>query len=77
MNPLRTAITVSDRLGESANIPIKCPRCYRDTPYKVGRVRHNPNLKCPTCWVEFVVTISQPGKAPASQPSKAPALRTS
>jgi transposase-like protein len=64
MNPLRTAITVNDRLGESASIPIKCPRCYRDTPFKVGRVRHNPNLKCPTCWVEFVVTISQPSKAP-------------
>ena len=65
MNPLRTAITVSDRLAESANIPIKCPRCNRTTQFKVGRVRHNPNLTCPTCWVEFVVTISQPSKASA------------
>ena len=63
--PLRTAISVSDRLAESANIPINCPRCNRSTQFKVGRVRHNPKLKCPTCWVEFVVTISQPSKAPA------------
>ena len=63
MNPLKTAITVSDRLAESADIPIQCPRCNRSTKYKAGRVRHNPHLKCPTCWVEFVVTISQPARA--------------
>jgi hypothetical protein len=25
-----------------------------------GRIRHNPHLKCPTCWVEFVVTLRSP-----------------
>jgi hypothetical protein len=34
-------------------------RCNRSTQCKVGRVRH-PNLKCPSCWVDFVVTVSQP-----------------
>jgi transposase-like protein len=65
MNRPKTTITVSDRLAESADIPIKCPRCNRSTQYKAGRVRHNPNLRCPTCWVDFEVTISQPSKAPA------------
>ena len=56
---LRTAITISDLLKDYEKIRIQCPKCHRGSPYKVGRVRANPNLKCPTCWAPFSVEIGQ------------------
>ena len=54
----RTEIVVSDLLKDHDKIQIKCPSCNRRSPYKVGRVRYNANLKCPTCWTPFVVNIA-------------------
>ena len=56
---LRTESTISDLLKDLDRIAIKCPKCYRHSQYAVGRVRHNPNLKCPTCRTPFVVQIRQ------------------
>jgi len=55
----RTEIVISDLLKDLDKIQIKCPKCSRGSPHTVGRVRHNPNLKCPTCWTSFLVDISQ------------------
>jgi transposase-like protein len=53
--PLRTSIIVSDLLKDFEKVPIKCPKCNRSYRHKVGRVRQNPNLKCPTCRAAFTV----------------------
>lgn len=56
---LRTGLTISDLLKDSDKVAIKCPKCNRHSKYKVGRVRHNPNLKCPTCRALFAVHDGQ------------------
>ena len=50
---------MSASLSEFAKVSIRCPRCGRSSEHKVGRVRHNPNVKCPTCWAPFVVDVSK------------------
>ena len=54
----RTSIVLSDRLRDFGEVWIRCPTCIRESPYKVGRIRHNPALTCPTCWASFVVEIA-------------------
>jgi hypothetical protein len=46
-------------LSEFAKVSVRCPRCGRSSEFKVGRVRHNPNVKCPTCWAPFAVDTSR------------------
>jgi transposase-like protein len=56
---LRTELTISDLLTDVGKVAIKCPKCNRRSQYTVGRVRANPNLKCPTCRTLFVVHSGQ------------------
>ena len=48
--------------SDFAKVSIRCPRCGRSSEYKVGRVRHNPSVKCPTCWAPFAVDTSKLGE---------------
>jgi hypothetical protein len=56
---LRTDFTISELLRDLDRVAIKCPKCNRHSQYTVGRVRHNPNLKCPSSRTPFVVQIGQ------------------
>jgi transposase-like protein len=51
----RMEIVISDLLKDHEKVRIACPRCRRGWQYKVGRIRHDPSLKCPSCWTPFVV----------------------
>jgi transposase-like protein len=50
---------MSATLSDFAKISIRCPRCSRTSQFKVGRVRHNPKVKCPTCLAPFVVDTAK------------------
>ena len=54
---LRTELVISDLLKDFDKVRVQCPKCNRGSAYKVGRVRHNPNLKCPTCRTAFSVNV--------------------
>ena len=54
---LRTELEISDLLKDFDKVRIRCPKCSRGSSYKVGLVRHNPNLKCPTCRAAFSVNV--------------------
>ena len=55
---LRTQIVLSDRVRDFGEAWIACPACNRKSPYRVGRIRHNPHLSCPACWTSFLVEIA-------------------
>jgi transposase-like protein len=49
---------MNEALPDYAKIPVKCPKCGRSSQFKVGRLRHSPHVKCPTCWATYEVETS-------------------
>ncbi len=61
-DPSQTEETsANESIPDSAKVVMACPKCNRGSEYKVGRIRHNPNVKCPTCWAAFVADVSTIG----------------
>ena len=61
-DPSQTKETVvNESTPDSAKVVIRCPACDRGSEYKAGRIRHNPKVKCPTCWEVFVADVSTIG----------------
>jgi hypothetical protein len=59
----RMEMVISDLLKDFDKVRIVCPKCNLGSQYKVGRVRHNPSLRCPTCWVPFAIVTGSKNKS--------------
>jgi transcription elongation factor Elf1 len=40
---------MSSGIFDDQSLPVTCPECKHDTPVKIGRLKHSPNVTCLGC----------------------------